>query len=80
MTGSRDNILGTGRHQNDYRNPDGGGGVTAYDFTFTGRFDSDEQITGSLTVTRTVTWRPSGGNSGGIGRGTVTSQVILRKN
>ena len=79
VSGSRDNIIGTGRHQNDYTNPDGGGGVNAYDFTFTGRFDSNDQITGSLTVTRTVTWRPSGGNSGGVGRGTVTSPVILRK-
>jgi hypothetical protein len=80
VTGSRDNLTGTGSHRNDYSstNPPGGG-VNAYDFTFTGRFDSDEQITGSLTVERTVTWRPAGGGSGSTSRGSVTSQVVLRK-
>jgi hypothetical protein len=77
VTGSRDSLTGTGRHQNDY-NDSGGGGVNAYDFTFTGRFDNDEQISGSLTVARTVTWRAVGGGSG-IGRGTVTMQVVLGK-
>lgn len=78
VSGSRDNIVGTGRHQNDYSNTDGSG-VNAYDFAFTGHFDNDEQITGSLTVTRIITFRPANGGVGNTSRGSVTSQVVLRK-
>lgn len=80
VTGTRDNLTGTGRHENDYTstNPPGGG-VNAYDFTFTGRFESDEQISGSLTVVRTVTFRSNDGVISNRTGGAVTHQVVLKK-
>ena len=78
VSGTRDNLTGTGIHRNDYT--DGGyTGVNLYNFTFTGRFESDDQITGSLTVERIVTGRPVSGGPTGTSRGSVTSQVVLRK-
>ena len=78
VSGSRDNVIGHATHRNDYNNM-GYAGVNAYEYSFTGRFDSDEQITGMLTIERIVTGRPVGGGSGTTSRGSVTSQVVLRK-
>lgn len=81
VTGSRDNVQGTGHAQNNYTNtiPPPGGGINAYDFTFTGRFTSDSEISGSLTVTRSVTFRSADGLNSNESHGTVTHQVTLRK-
>jgi hypothetical protein len=80
VTGSRDNLSGTGHQQNDYTSPDpAGSGVNAYDYTFTGRFTSDQQLTGSLTIVRNTTWRQSDGGYAGTSFGTITYQVTLQK-
>lgn len=76
VTGSPDNITSTGHHQNDYTNTTGGG-VNAYDFTFSGRLDG-EHISGALTIVRNVTYRGNDGNASGS-HGTVTYQVVLQK-
>ena len=80
VTGSPDTISATGHAQNDYSEPSfGGGGVNAYDFTFTGRLDGDRQITGSLTVARNVTFRSTDGRTAVNSFGTVTYQVTLQR-
>jgi len=79
VSGSPDNISGTGHEQNDYTNPTvGGGGINAYDYTFTGRLEGD-QITGSLTVVRSITWRKNDNSYASTSHGTVTHQITLRK-
>jgi hypothetical protein len=80
VSGTRDNLTGTAIHRNDYTgtNPPGGG-VNAFDYKFVGHFDSDNQISGTLTVERTVTFRSTDGTINGTSRGSVTSPVTLRK-
>ena len=77
VTGSPENISGTGHQQNDYTSPEGSG-VNAYDYTFTGRLEG-EQITGALTILRTITHRSTSGDYQSNSRGTVTHQVVLNK-
>lgn len=77
VTGSPENISATGHQQNDYTVPEGSG-VNMYDYTFTGRMEG-EQISGSLTVLHTTTFRSVDGSYQSNSRGTVTHQVVLRK-
>src|SRR6185436_11631953 len=55
VTGSPDNLSSNGHAQNNYTNAQGGG-VNAYDYTFTGRLEGDH-ISGALTIVRNVTYR-----------------------
>ena len=77
VTGSPESVSGTGHQQNDYTSPEGSG-VNMYDYIFTGRMEG-EQISGSLTVTHSTTFRSVSGNYESNSRGTVTHQVVLRK-
>jgi len=81
VTGARENVTGNGHAQNNYSSttPVAGSGVNAYDFSFTGRFDSDDQISGSLTVRRNVSYRAADNSYASMSQGSVTYQVTLRK-
>jgi hypothetical protein len=80
VTGSRENVTGNGQQQFNFtstNNP--GSGTHTYVFTFTGRVDNDQQISGSLTYDRTVTFRQADNRYGSVSRGTITYQVTLQK-
>jgi len=80
VTGSRENTAGTGRFQeNTTTTTPPGAGMFAWDYTFTGRFDGDDQISGALVIVRTGTWRNADGSYASISYGTITPQVTLRK-
>jgi hypothetical protein len=74
--GTAQNLTFTANASNNYSSTDGGG-VNSYDFAFTGTFDG-AQVTGALTVTRTVTFRSATSPFTDVVTGSVTHNVTLR--
>ena len=79
VSGARDSVTGTIRNQNTFTSTGSvaGTGTVTEAYVFNGRFDGENQITGSLTLDRTVNFR--GPLYSSDSRGMVTYQVTLRK-
>jgi hypothetical protein len=73
VTGSAASLAFTANASNNYTGRDGSTGVNSYDYAFTGTFDGT-QVTGALTITRTVTNSCCSIPT----RGSVTHSVTLR--
>ncbi len=73
VSGTGNNLTLTASNSNAYTDPDGTSGINSYTYSFVGS-QSGAEISGTLTVTRTIT------NNRGFapGTGTVTLSVTLR--